>query len=327
MSIYVLTSEITIGGKKFARVNGVEVVSSAKVLEDTCTIKLPATARLQRAGEPVTEVETAKVFAVGDEVSVKLGYDGVLREDFTGYVSAIVPGMPVEVQCIDATWLLRRKNLQASYRTVTLEALLAFIVKDTGISISGDVPEITFKNFYFKNVTAAFALNKLKEDYGLTLYMRGKSLFVGLTSFTDDVIKSYGLGLNVIDNDLKWVDENDTRLKIKAIHVKRDNTRVTKEVGDADGELRTLFIYDLDKEADLEKVALAEITKYKYTGYKGSLTAFLWPNVTVGNVCRLSDPAFAERAGDYLVDKVTTTFGTDGARRKIELGLKVSVNG
>lgn len=325
--MYVLTASIEIAGKAFSRVNMVEIESSAKVLEDTCKIKMPATARLERAGEFISEVETAKQFSVGDAVTVRLGYDGNLRTEFEGYVARIKPGTPLEIECVDVVWLLRRKNLKASFRTSTLRSLLDFILKDTGIGIEGEVPGIEFKNFYFKNVTAAYALQKLKDDYGLTLYLKGKTLRVGLTSFTDNVVVKYGLGENVIENDLEWVDEKDTRLKITAVHWHKNNTKTEGHYGDADGELRTVFFYDLERGADLEKLAKAEADKYRYSGFKGGLKTFLLPNAEVGNIARLADPQFSERTGDYLIDKVVTTFGTDGARRKIELGIKVSTNG
>lgn len=323
--MYVLTAQIEIAGKKFTRVNLVEIESSAKVLEDTARIRIPATARLERESEFVTEVETAKAFQAGDPVVIRLGYNGNLREEFRGYVTRVKPGQPLEIECVDATWTLRRKNLQASFKATTLKALLQYIVEGTGISLKGEIPGINFTHFYLKNVTAASALQKIKADYGLTMYLKNfNELHVGLASYTDNFTVVYGLGENVIEHDLEWVDETDTRLKVRAIHVRKNNTKVQKEVGDADGELRTLYFYDLDNESQLGTLALQEVKKYKYTGYKGGFTAFLLPNVQVGNVARLRDPQFAERAGDYLVDKVVTSFGTDGARREIELGIKVN---
>ncbi len=327
--MYVLSADIRIitktGTLKFTRVNEVQIVSSAKVLEDTATIKIPTTARLERSGDFISEVETAKVFAVGDQVSIKVGYDGNLVEEFRGYVAKINPATPLEIECVDAVWLLRRKNCKASFKNTTLKALLNFILEGTGVAVKGDIPSISFNVFYLKNVTAASALQKLKDEYGLTMYLKNfTELHVGITSFTDNVVVKYGLGQNVIDNDLEWVNEDDTRIKIKAIHIRKNNTKVEKETGDADGELRTLYFYNLESGADLEKMALAEIRKYKYSGYKGGLTTFLLPAVNVGNVARLTDPLYADRAGNYLVDKVETTYGTGGARRKVSLGLKVS---
>ena len=330
--MYVLNADIQIitksGTFKFTRVNEVEIVSSAKVLEDTATIRIPTTARLERQGKFISEVETAKQFSVGDQVAINLGYNDDLQEEFFGFISRIVPGTPLEIQCIDAVWLLRRKNCKGSFKNLDLARLLEEILYGTGVELRGEIPDIRFKTYYLRNVSAASALQEIKERYGLTLYMASfDQLHVGLTSFTDNVVVRYGFGENIIENDLEWISEDDTRMKIKAVHIRKNNTKVEKEYGDHDGELRTVYFYDLDNASDLEKMAKAEAAKYKYTGYRGGFQTFLIPSVQVGNVARLRDKQYTERSGDYLVDKVTTTFGPNGARRKIELGLKVSSNG
>jgi hypothetical protein len=321
--MFVLSVEITIGGKVFTRVNSVKIESSVKTLEDKATIILPASARL-RKDRDVTDVETAKVFFPGDEVLIKLGYDNILRQEFRGYVSKVLPNVPVEVECLDETYLLRKKNLLKSFKEVTLRNLLNFILEGTGISYDGEVPSVTFQNFYLKNTTAAAALQKLKDEYGFIIAFTGwKKLFVGLDEKNDSVTVKYEYGRNVVENDLQFIREEDTRLKAKVINWHKNNTKTTVEVGDEDGEQRTLFFYNIDSKEDLKKLAIAELTKLKFTGYDGSITGFLIPVAKVGNVVEYKDPRFPERAGKYLINKVTTTFGTSGARREVTLGIKI----
>lgn len=327
--MFVLSSDIqiiTAQGRTLSmrRVNEVEIESSSEVLEDTARVVLPTTARLERQGELVSEVETAKQFAVGDQIVIQLGYNGQLNEEFVGYISKIKPSTPLEIECVDATWLLRRKNLKESFKNVDLGTLLEVIVEGTPIELRGEVPQIRFKTFYFKNITAAYALQEIKEKYGLTVYIKnGYELHVGLRSYTDNSTVRYEMGTNVIEYDLEWMSEDDTRIKVKAVHVRKDNTKIEKEYGDQDGELRTLYFYNIDDEKNLEKLAIEEARKYKYSGYKGGITTFLRPYIEVGNVAEITDPDFPERNGRYLVSKVVTTFNSDGARRDIELGLKV----
>lgn len=312
---------------RFTRVNYVEIESSAKLLEDTAIVKIPTTARLERAGKFISEVETARQFRVGDQIAINLGYNGQLNEEFYGYISKILPGSPLTIECVDATWLLRRKNMKESFRNVDLGTLLEACVQGTGIQLIGEVPTIRFTHFYMRNVTAASVLQELKDDYGLTMYLKNfNELHVGLRSYTDNKVVTYGFGENIIDNDLEWVNEDDTRIKVKAVHIRKNNTQVTKEYGDADGEQRTLFFYDVDNEADLKQLAEQEVKKYKYTGFKGDFKTLLRPLAEVGNVARIRDKQYeGERDGDYLIDKIVTTFGNDGARRKISLGLKTTV--
>jgi hypothetical protein len=323
-----LNCQIEIAGKIFTRVSSVKIESSVKTLEDTATIVIPASARLRKDRE-VTDVETAKIFNVGDEVLIKLGYDDNLREEFRGYVSKINPNIPTEIECMDETYLLRKRNLLKSFKEVTLKGLLNYILEGTGITYDGEMPSILFQNFYFKNTTAAAALQKLKDEYGLVIAFTGwKKLFIGLSEKNDGVIVKYFFGgdkANIPDGGtkLEFIREEDTRLKAKVIHWRKNNTKIQKEVGDSDGEQRTLYFYNLPNEGDLEKIALRELQKLKYAGYKGSLTAYLIPNCEVGNIVIFEDERFPERAGKYLVNKVTTTFGTSGARREVTLGIKL----
>lgn len=322
--MYVLTAKIEIGLNLLRRVAEVEIERSINTLGSTATITVPTTARLSRVNDSATEVETAKQFKPGQAVRIELGYDGNNRVEFQGYVRRVNPGTPVTVECEDSIWLLRRKNLLKSWKGTTLKEVLEYILQGTFIKLVGNTPSITFSTFYLKNVSPASALQKLKDDYGLTMYFRALGeLFVGIASESDGTTVKYEFGRNVIDNDLKWINNDDTRIKIKAVHIKADNTRIEKEYGDADGELRTLYFYNLPSSASLETVAKEELQKVKRDGYEGSINTFLLPVADPGNVVRVTDPQFADRAGDYLAEKIKVTWGRSGARRVITLGLKV----
>jgi hypothetical protein len=285
-----------------------------------------------------------------------LGYNGQLREEFRGYVRRILPNTPLSIECEDATFLIRRKRFNKSWEKVTLKSVLEEILRGTGITLETKyLPSITFHGFYLRNVNGAMALQKLKDDFGLTIYFSSfKKLFVGLSYDTPDAtVVKYEIGVNTIDNDLERQDSADVQMRVKAIAILPDNSRLETEVGDGakpdrkdsrrkppkspngglsngdfsaegGGEVRTVHFYNVRTFADLEKLALEELRKFKATSFKGGFTTFLKPFIAVGNVVKLYDPHYPQRGdGDYLVDKVTTTFGTNGGRRKVELGLKV----
>lgn len=326
--MFVIGFEAEIGDLKFRRLHSVEIEDSMKKLGRTAILKVPATARIELAGEFVAEVETSKYFEAGDEIVIRFGYDGDLREEFRGYVRKVRPTTPLEIECEDEIYTLKRKALKKSFRNTTLAQLLDFILEGTGIEIENDVPEIEFRTFIFKNINAAQALEKLRKEYGLTIYFREfKKLVVGLASETDNVLVKYTMGQNVISHDLEWEDEKNVRLKIKAVAVSKDNQFTNKTVGDADGEQRTIFFYNLPEGADLEQRAKEEILKYRYTGYRGSLTGFLLPVAKIGNTLRFTDENFVNNEGDYLVESVKTTLSQNGGRRKVKLGLKLDSNG
>lgn len=328
----VLNAKITVSKETFYRVNEVNIVKSAKLVENTANFKIPQTARLVRPGFINKYVDTGNYFKQGDEIAISLGYngtienkysDGTLTEEFRGYVVAVKPGNPVEVMCEDQIYELRKKNLFKSFKSVSLKQLLYYIVEGTNIRINKNIPELQFEKFAFRNVTAAYALQKIKEEYGLTIYFRAwNELVVGLATENDNREILYEIGHNVISDDLETVSEDDTRIKIKAVLVQKNNTQITKEIGDKDGEQRTLYFYNISPK-NLEVVAKEEIKKYKYNGLKGSIVAFLIPNVSVGNRIKIRDPFYPAREGTYLIDKMEVSFGASGGRRKIYLGLKV----
>jgi hypothetical protein len=322
--MYVLKCEADIAGKRFSRVHSVKIEQSLARMGAMAIIELPTTARLERSGEFVAETETAKIFQVGDPVTIRAGYDDRIHEEFKGYVRRISPSTPLRIECEDDMFQLRRRNLRRSWRSTTLAEVLSFIVAGTSVELVGELPQIDFTKFYLKNVTAARALKQLRDKYGLTIYFRKiGELFVGLASDSDDVVIPLTIGRNVIDHDLEWVSTNDVRLRIKAIRVSKSNELETVEVGDPEGELRTLYFYDLAPGDSLEERAREELVKYSRTGYRGTLRTFLRPRAAIGNVARLRDELFANREGDYLVEKVSTTINSSGGRRRIEPTLRV----
>ena len=323
--MYELSSKIEIGDKTFNRVHQVNIKKDVAQLINTATIKIPTTARLVRSGEFVTEIETAKTFAVGDEARIYLGYDGNLREEFRGFVAKIKPNIPLEIELEDETFILKRKNLNKSFRKTNLRELIEFILSGTGISLVEEIPDIQFDIFYLKNVSAAKALAKISKEYGLRIYFTSwKVLYVGLINEHNGEIVKYAMGQNVISNRLEFVTEDDVKLKVKAISILPNNEKIEVETGDADGEQRTLHFYNIPSKAELKIKADSEIVKYKYTGYKGSLTAFLIPICEYGNIANISDNDFPERSGNYLVNSLEIEFGENGARRKVEVGIKVN---
>jgi hypothetical protein len=322
--MFVIGVAAQIGGAAFNRIHAVEVKNSIKVLGKTAKLELPTTARLERAGELVGETESVKVFNVGDEVVINFGYDGDLREEFRGFVRLIKPTNPLEIYCEDAVYLLKRKRMQKSFRNITLASLLDYILQDTGIEIVNEIPVINFRTFMLKNVNAAQVLEKLRKSYGLTIYFSAfKQLVVGLASYTDDVLVKYVTGENVIGHDLEWQSEDDVSLRIKAVSISQDNQFTTKVVGDEDGEERTVFFYNLDAGEDLEQRARQELLRFRRSGYKGSLRAFLLPYCEVGNRLRFTDQNYENQEGDYLVESVTTTVNLGGGTRKVTLGIKL----
>ncbi len=318
--MFILNNLIKIGKYTFKRVKDVEIERGIHQLGATAKITLPT-----QAVNKGKVIDLAKELKQGDEVEITLEYEKVYTGiEFKGFVKRIKEGMPIVVECEDMIYKLRSKNFQKSWKATTLKDVLNHIIAGTGIKIKGTPPDVNLKTFYLKNVNGAEALKKIKEQYGLSVYFETDSqLYVGLAYTNKTGTVKYDLLKNIVKSDLKYREAKDIKLKVKAIHIKKDNSKIEETAGDTDGEQRTLYFYELDDPKKLKERAEEEIKKYKYSGYEGSLTSFLVPQAVPAMTAQITDTQFG-RKGSYFVEKVKTRFGTSGARREVHLGIKLS---
>ena len=329
---YAVYMNIRIGGFRFSRAGGIEVRKSTSTIGATAKIVVPVSAVIENKGDRTGLVEVQHAIKVGDPVSITLGYHTKNRdyeaEEFTGYVRTINPTIPLEVECEDNNFLLRKKNINKSWKSATLQEVLEVIVSGTGITITGNLPKMTLSPFYLRDVDGAFALQKLADEYGLTIYFKNDgSLYVGLAytqSVGEETLILNGDDVNVVNADeLKFRRAEDVKLKIKAISFRGDNTKLEAELGDEDGALRTLNFYNIDSVAELKSMARQEIDKYKFNGYEGSVECFVIPFIYPGYKVNIKDAVFPEREGSYYVESTKVTAGTGGIRREIEISIKL----
>lgn len=313
MALY-LTANIEIGKYRFRYAESVEIESTWRELSDTCKVRLPN-----------LRGQLEKAISVGDKVKVQIGYDENNKVEFRGYVSDIKPKMPFEIICEDEMYQLKRGTpISKVYKSITLKALLQEIVPTAEISDS--VPDMTLTNFVLNKATPAQALQKIKEYYLLVSYFRNGLLYVGLPYTESNRAKiKYDFQRNIISDDLTYRKKENVKLKAKAISILPNGAKVEVEVGDKEGEQRTLYFQGIADKTALESIATKELEKYKYEGYTGDFESFGLPFCQHSDIASITDKRYPERAGDYIIDKVVTTWGTGGFRRKIDLGVKVSV--
>jgi hypothetical protein len=327
---YLLTCNILIDNKyrlNFAK--EVEINSSWQTLGDTCIIKIPTKGVLVSKGENGQNVERfsfGERFETGMSIEVNLGYDGNNKPCFVGYIKAIKPTIPFELHCEDAVYELKREKAISKVFTGTLKGLLSEYL--SGVEIAKNIPDVTLSNFVLNKVTPAEILEKVKDSYGLSAYYKpaSQTLFVGLpySEFENYEPVYFDFQKNVVSDSLEYRKAEDVKIKVKAISILKNNQKIEIEVGDADGEIRTLHTYNETDTKKLRSWAESQLGRLKYEGYSGNITAFGLPYVRHSSAVSLYDERYEERAGQvYIVDSVRTTWGTSGFRRLIELGKKV----
>jgi len=201
----------------------------------------------------------------------------------------------------------------------------------------------------------------LKDYAGILAYFKNGTLYVGPEgNIADQNTETFIFQENIINSeDLIYQHSENLKYRIEIINIKLlkqekiknkkavvkvsttqqlDNNLGSDYFGDAEGEIKKLYLYNFDTnnpkaQEQLEDYANAELLKYKYTGYAGSFETFGAPVVYKADLVTLIDPAAPERGNPisrkqtYLVKGVDRLY--DAANAKVRQTIKLSrlING
>lgn len=322
--LYALSCRITIGNVVFTSVNDLVIYHSIHSVVQTAMIKIPLSARLRQNGETTT-VQTSNMFKPGDPVSIELGYNNRLWPEFNGYVTRLVYGRPMTIECEDAMHIVRKNHITESRPDIKLKEVVDMCLKGL-YKVKGEVPDMTINDFTVKEESAVNILQSIKNDYGLGIFFTPEAeLYCGplYGLMLSDVKYDFHINIKPTQNDLRHQEEEDVKLRIIAKTWRKDGGLLEAETGDKEGHVRTLWFYGIDDPEQLKERALAEMKRYKFSGYTGYFTTLLYPYAEPGMRAIINDPDFPERGGSYYIESVETRFGQSGASRKVEPGIKL----
>ena len=327
--MFVTCCYISIGDYEFDYVTEIEINQDITTLTDTATLILPR--KLSWEGKDIA-IGDDPIFKRGDVVKIRLGFDGQLKTRFLGYIKEIKAGMPVTMYLEDTMFLLKREPITRTYVNASLGELLADIIP-TGIEYEfASETAMLLGPLRLNRVSAAKVLEELKSR-GLYCYFRNipftlpdgtidakPVLYVGLAYWLDNRNEvDFEFGHNIINPyELVYKRKEDIRLKAKATSWQANNTKIETEVGDDDGEQRTIYKYNASLN-ELIIYAKSELERYKYTGYRGSFLTFGVPEIEKSDICSISGNKY-HPDGKYLTDKVKITFGINGYFQEISPG-------
>ena len=338
---------IQIGGlKPITVIHELEIESAWAKFTDTATITLPRNLNVLHAG-----VKTAlpDLISVGDAVSIRYGYDGQLRTEFTGYVSELKPGTPFQIKCEDQMWALKRAALPSmAWRSVTLRQLLEYVRDQAGLAVDiRELGSLMVGKYLINQATGAQVFDDLKKRFGLNCFFRAGVLVAGQPYDVATATRhGYGFRQNIIESDLAYTSAADVALHFRATSTQPDGKKITVDAagvvktkkvkgatgitvsalsgGVAKGELRTLIGAPGLNAHQLLAWVEKEAARLQFDGYRGGLTSFGLPAAEHGDIATITDPDYPERAGSYYIDSVTKSFGVNGSRRKLKLGPKAA---
>lgn len=297
-------------------VTAVEITRDTEKLTAEAKITLPKKLKWDGAAEiPVRR---------GDSVRIALGYDNNMQLAFVGYVRDVGFKTPVVITCEDDMFRLKQMPAQKkAYRSVSLETLL----KDQGITYRLNVMgEQSLGAYRVTADTVAALLGKLSEQ-GIRSFFRYEAgepvLYCGVLFERDSTpAQVFRSGLNIIsDQSLQQQKAENMRLRVKAVSLMPDNKKIKVEVGDADGEHRTLHTYN-KTESELKAWAQQEVKRIKRDGLTGSFTTFGASLVDCLDAIGLIIDG--TKMGVYQVKKNVIKYGDSGFRQEITLGLRLN---
>ncbi len=336
--MFELNSDITIGNFRFSGVNEVKIKQSLHGIVDTAVISIPSIAKIVSGDRVNSEkVITGKQFKDGDPVTINLGYNSDLQTEFRGFVKYRDLNMPLEVECEGYSWLLRRNTINGFWISASIKELLAAAV--SGIDPKYNIAvkcmvDFEFTNVHLKDATGFDIINyigKCTDGCVTCFFIEPDTLWCGLvyTPFAsgEDVFNK-GLvnlkpGYNVIkDNSLKARNLQDDPVQVK-YSKKRSNGEKVSQTSDIFKNYKRIHSKILNQVNDLS--ALKDLSNEKtcqlnFSGYEGSINAFLQPYAAPGYMAYVTDGRYPELDGTYLIESTEVSFGVKGARRKIEIG-------
>lgn len=313
-----LCAKIEIKGERtwsFDFVTAVEITRDTGKLTAEAKITLPK--KMKWDGS--TEVPVHR----GDSVRIYLGYNDNLQLAFAGWVRDVDFKTPVVITCEDDMFKLKQMPAgKKAYRSVTLETLL----KDQGITHRLNIMgEQSLGAYRVTADTVASLLGKLSEQ-GVRSFFRYENgepvLYCGVLFERDTTpVQVFKTGLNIIsDQSLQQQKAENMRLRVKAVSLLPNNKKIKVELGDSDGEHRTLHTYN-KTESELKAWAEQEIKRLKRDGLTGSFTTFGYK--LVGPLDAVGLIIDGTKMGVYQVKKVVIKYGDSGFRQVIDLGLRV----
>jgi hypothetical protein len=384
-SVYKSTviGNITLEGKDASRI-------TAEVMQDGVIIEKRI---IQNAVEETT-------FKTGQRINIKLGYNGILKNMFDGYITAYNSGSTFEIDCENMAYKLKLKQaprFETPASGTKVNDVLGEkygLLKNTGFSIHSDTKKFDIQIGKIKitdNFTVADILNEwskykvycfLKYDAGAPdetpsiavgrpySSSRSQPVFPGSNPQPFKIRFDY----HVAQNDLKVLKVDPKFLAVTGKALGSDEkffevtVRLNPEYDPAKEEskhFQTVNATQITKKKQKKtgnktasgaetktKVDLSTYTVLPYmspnmkitsdqlveetieyfkncnlNGITGSLTLFGDFGLSTAVQVELIDDRNPSKNGVYLVEEVTTTFGTNGYRQKITLPYKFKSGG
>lgn len=322
----------------------VDITTTWENLTQTAKIEIPNAFR-NRNKFIINEIKK------GDGIKIYLGYlqDGINKKKlpslmlrFQGFVTKILPGYVVRLECEDYMWKLKQTVISGYSKTapVTLSDIINDLKMQTGLSFDTDIADTSDIGTIIITPGNSFCdvLEFLKSKYLILCYFKnGVLVQKKANQFVNGTVNDFIVQRNIIGADsMEFQNKQDIKLMVKM-------TSQVSQVGSEDKKTTRYIFYDAKgnvqtssapKEGynQIEHITSVDLTESQlktegeqilksqtYTGYKGEFDTFGEPVVNFGDYANIKDFKYPERTGRYLIRAVNIRFGREGYRQKIQL--------
>lgn len=311
--------DIEVGSYKLGMVEKVEIIRSVEQLADTAVVTLPG-------AEYNIALDVEQKIHRGDRIVINMGYEEIgMVQEFEGYVQRIgSDNGAITLECEDDLFLFRKSLPDAQLKNVTLASLLQKVVEGVGGGFSIDCSySWTYEKFVINSATGYDVLRKIQEECGADIYIQGKTLHVHAPGEKVGNTIYYDFTQNVQDCDLTYRRTEDRRVRVVVKALLPDGKVKEREYGTTGGDKVTVKCASSD-DASMKLRGESEHKRLTFDGYDGNIVTWLIPYVKPGDKAVLHDKDYEYKDGSYYVWAVTTEFSSDGGKRTVELGYRLT---
>lgn len=264
---------------------------------------------------------------------------------FRGFVSNVGKDLPVEIECEGYGRKLRDINVSRNRATMRVKELLDLVKTDKdGKSTGIDVVVAEGANLHLQNI-------RIQNNNGIELIENVKRFGQGILNvfFIEPDVLWCGLtytpysqgkdpfGLGEVNYRLGYnvPQKNHLRMRkpLQRVQMLFGNTMATGKKVEAASDAKTALqrhkriVNNIGDLNDMKAMAQEAQYKMSYTGYDGSLTAFLQPACGPGWIANISNRINPSLDGKYMIEGTEVSFGMNGARIKVDLGPQLGFKG
>ncbi len=297
-----------------------EIIKSVDNLTDIATIVLPELI----FNEPL---QITNKIQRGSKVSIELGYDGDLRNEFNGFIKNMsVKDGSVKIICEDALYLFRTSVQDKYFKGTSVKQIAEYLAKEVEPSYQVECDyDITYEKFTIYQATAYDVLKKLKEETKANIFFDTLSKKLHIHQpYTHQTGKvRYSHQRNIETSNLEYVNTQDKNIEVTVECTSKTGKKQSCTVGTPGGKKVTMKGGYMNNKS-LKLLAESTLKAKKRAKYKGDFSAWLIPYCEPCYTAIIEDEDYPENKGKYYISSVTTSIGTSGGIRKITPNNKLS---